>query len=44
LDPVEIEMVGRDPFEGPYRVRMGERERQLGMGVARTLSVERRAR
>lgn len=37
----ELEMVGRDPFEGPFRVRVDGREHSLGPGLARAIRVRR---
>jgi len=35
-----LELVGREPFEGPLTVRTGRREHALGVGLARAMRVE----
>jgi DtxR family Mn-dependent transcriptional regulator len=34
-----LEVVGREPFGGPFNVRVGERELPLGLGLARAMRV-----
>jgi DtxR family Mn-dependent transcriptional regulator len=36
----ELELVEREPFDGPLTVRTGEREHALGVGLARAMRVE----
>lgn len=38
----EVEMLGRQPFDGPCEVRIGGREYSLGLGIARSVRVSRR--
>lgn len=38
----ELEMVGREPFDGPCGIRIGTRRHDLGLGLARAMRVERR--
>ena len=35
-----LELVGREPFDGPLTVRTGKREYALGVGLARAMRVE----
>ena len=35
-----LELVGREPFDGPLTVRTGKREHALGVGLARAMRVE----
>ena len=37
----DVEMVGREPFEGPYSVRIGGREHALGPTLVRSMRVQR---
>lgn len=37
----KLEMMGRDPFDGPYRVRIGSHHHHLGPAVARAIEVRR---
>jgi DtxR family transcriptional regulator, Mn-dependent transcriptional regulator len=37
----EVEMIGRQPFDGPCEVRIGTRRHDLGLGLARAMRVER---
>ena len=36
----ELELVEREPFDGPLTVRTGRREHALGVGLARAMRVE----
>ena len=36
-----LEMLGRDPFEGPCQVRIGDRDHSLGLKLARAVQVRR---
>jgi DtxR family Mn-dependent transcriptional regulator len=37
----ELEMVGRQPFDGPCAIRIGKRRHDLGLGLARAMRVNR---
>jgi DtxR family Mn-dependent transcriptional regulator len=37
----EVEMVGRQPFDGPCEIRIGERVQSLGLTLARAIHVKR---
>jgi DtxR family Mn-dependent transcriptional regulator len=37
----ELQLVARQPFDGPCRVRIGDREHDLGLTLARAMRVER---
>lgn len=37
----EVEMVGRQPFDGPCEIRIGGRHHNLGLGLARAMRVEK---
>ncbi len=39
----EVEMVGRQPFDGPCEIRIGEHTRTLGLRLARAMQVARAA-
>jgi DtxR family Mn-dependent transcriptional regulator len=40
----ELEMMGRQPFDGPCEIRIGERRHDLGLKLARAMRVERVSR
>lgn len=38
----ELEMIGRQPFDGPCRIRIGSRDHDLGLALGRAMRVARR--
>jgi DtxR family Mn-dependent transcriptional regulator len=37
----ELEMIGRQPFDGPCEIRIGQRRHDLGLKLARAMRIER---